>query len=246
MPNYRLTVEYDGTDFEGWQLQAAGHRTVQGALEHAFAHVVGERVPVRGAGRTDAGVHAEGQVATARSPRAFEPADLQRAVNTILPEDVVVVAVSPAPDAFDPCRDATSKLYRYALWNGPTRSPLRSRRAYGLLQRLDLDSMHRAAADLVGTHDFASFQTAGSGVATTERTLLRLDVAGDPGGEVAIHCEATGFLRHMVRIIAGTLLEVARGRRDPASMPALLAARDRSQAGPTAPARGLTLVRVTY
>ncbi len=246
MPIYRLTLEYDGTDFEGWQVQARGHRTVQGALEHALARVVGQRVVVTGAGRTDAGVHAQGQVASIALEGAVEAAALSHSLNAVLPPDLAVVALARAADGFHARRDARGKLYRYSLWTGSAPSPLRARRSHRVHPPLDPAAMRRAAFDLVGSHDFASFQTSGSPTTTSARTLRRLDIEGQPGDEVHLWFEGDGFLRHMVRNIAGTLLEVSRGKRDPASMPALLGARDRSLAGPTAPARGLTLVQVFY
>ena len=245
MPNWRLLLEYDGTDFEGWQLQP-GARTVQGALEQAFARIAGRRVVVYGAGRTDAGVHAVGQVANARAETRLEPAVLQRALNASLPRDVAVRALEPVHDAFDARRDARSKLYVYRVWTAATRSPLHERWSLALAAALDVDAMRSAAAALLGNHDFASFRAAGGGGRTSVRTLTRLDLSGEPGGELRFEVEGDAFLRHMVRNLVGTLLEVGRARR-PASWPAeVLAARDRRLAGPTAPARGLTLIRVDY
>ncbi len=246
MPIYRLTLEYDGTDFEGWQVQATGHRTVEDTVEQALARVAGQRVHVVGAGRTDAGVHAEGQVASVALRRDIEPEELRRSVNAVLPRDLAVVGLVRADDGFHARRAALRKLYRYVLWNGPAPSPLRTRRSHRVRHPLDLAAIRRAATDLVGTHDFASFQGAGSPVGTTQRTLVRLAVEGEAGGEVRLLFEGDGFLRHMVRNLVGTLLDVSRGKRDPASMPALLGARDRALAGSTAPAQGLTLVRVFY
>ena len=245
-PVYRLLLEYDGADFEGWQAQPSGHRTVQGTLETALQRVTGERVRVTGAGRTDAGVHAEGQVASVALSGAAEPERLQRALNGVLPADLAVRGLEAAADAFDARRDATGKLYRYSVWNAPVPAPLRRRRALWLRRPLDLPAMRRAAADLVGSHDFRSFRAAGSSVRTSVRTLRRLEVRGEAGGAVELWFEGSGFLRYMVRNLVGTLLEVGSGRRDPGGMPVLLAARDRARAGPTAPAHGLTLVEVSY
>jgi tRNA pseudouridine38-40 synthase len=151
------------------------------------------------------------------------------------------------PDAFHARRDARSKLYRYRLWTGPTRSPLRDRTALWVPPgALDVPAMRAAAQALLGTHDFTSFRAAGSAVPTSVRCITRAEVAGDHGGEVTLDFEASGFLRHMVRNLAGTLLEVGQGRRPADSIAALIAARDRGLAGPTAPARGLTLIRVRY
>jgi tRNA pseudouridine38-40 synthase len=246
VPVFKLVLEYDGTDFEGWQAQPAGHRTVQGELETALARIAGAPVAATGAGRTDAGVHAEGQVASVPWPRAFDPETLARAANAHLPRDLAVRAAAVAPEGFHARRDATGKHYRYAIWNGPHRSPLRTRRFHFESTPLDLPAMAAAARRLEGEHDFASFQAAGSSVVGTVRRLRRVAVEGRAGGEVLLQVEGDGFLRHMVRNLAGTLLEVGTGRRHPDSLGEVLAARRRDAAGPTAPARGLTLVRVEY
>ncbi|MEE9607179.1 MAG: tRNA pseudouridine(38-40) synthase TruA [Myxococcota bacterium] len=246
MPTFRLTLEYDGSDFQGWQVQPVGRRTVQGALETALARISGQPVRAIGAGRTDAGVHAEGQVASFRSDASPEGDALRRALNGVLPRDVAVLAAERAPEGFHARRDARSKLYRYRIWNGPTRSPLRARYALGCQRPLDLAAMRRAASDLLGRHDFASFQATGSSVRTTHRTLTRCEVAGEAGDEVRVWVEGDGFLRHMVRSLVGTLLEVGRGRRPADCMTAILAVGDRRAAGPTAPAAALSLVRVSY
>jgi tRNA pseudouridine38-40 synthase len=246
MPTHRFILEYDGTDFEGWQRQPEGHRSVQATLEEAIARVAGAAVRVVGAGRTDAGVHAEGQVASASFATRLDPPVLARALNAVLPGDLAVVDLCLAREGFHAQREARSKHYRYQVWNGASRSPLRARRSAWAERPLDLDAVRAAARDLVGTHDFASFRAVGSRVGTTVRSLLRLDVLGSPGDLVVFEMEGTGFLRHMARSLVGTLLEVGRGRRPADSMGRLLAARDRGAAGPTAPAQGLTLVRVQY
>jgi len=243
---FRLILEYDGGDFAGWQVQPPGRRTVQGTLEQALAQITGQTVRVIGAGRTDAGVHAEGQVAGLEIETRLEPAALARALNGVLPADLSVVEARLAPEGFHARYDARSKLYRYAIWNGEAPSPLRASRTHRVVTPLDLEAMRAAAATLVGSHDFASFQTAGSPVSTTVRTLLRVDLEGEPRGEIHLLVEGDGFLRHMVRILAGTLIEVGLGRREAGSLPSVLAARDRGRAGRTAPARGLTLLWVSY
>jgi tRNA pseudouridine38-40 synthase len=245
VPVFRLVLEYEGSAFAGWQLQP-DRETVQGALEIAIARVAGCRTRVVGAGRTDAGVHARGQVASAQIETALDPERLRLALNGVLPPAVAVLEASLAPEGFHARRDARAKRYRYAIWNGATRSPLRAARAWCLQRPLALGAMREAASAFVGTHDFASFQTAGSEVKTSERTLERIDVDGEAGGEIALGFEGTGFLRHMVRNLTGTLVEVGSGRRAPGEMAALLAARDRARAGRTAPAHGLTLEWVRY
>jgi tRNA pseudouridine38-40 synthase len=244
---FRLTLEYDGAGFEGWQVQPRGRRTVQGTLEEALAQVTGVRgVRLIGAGRTDAGVHAEAQVAGFVLATERTPERLGRALNGVLPEDLAVVACEAAPEGFHARYDARGKLYRYRIWNGAARSPLRAARSHWVASALDLAAMAEAAAALRGRHDFASFQAAGSDVRSTERTLTRLDVEGAPRGEIDLHVAGDGFLRHMVRILAGTLIDVGRGRTPAAAVAGILAARDRARAGRTAPAGGLTLVRVEY
>ena len=244
--HFRLTLEYDGTGFAGWQRQSGGERTVQGVLEAAVAEICGAPGRVTGAGRTDAGVHAAAQVAGVCAETALDPATFARALNANLPGDVAVVAAAAAPPGFHPRFDALAKRYRYQVWNGRARSPLRARFAHHVPQPLDLDAMRRGAGPLVGKHDFASFQGAGSDVAHTVRTLTAVDVGGHPGGDVVFDLVGDGFLRHMVRNVVGTLLEIGRGQRPADAMAAVLAARERSAAGPTAPARGLVLVAVDY
>jgi len=246
MATLRFTLEYDGTDFEGWQSQPEGHRTVQDTLETALRRVTGKSLRVVAAGRTDSGVHAEGQVASTEIETSMACPEFQRALNTVLPRDLAVVGLEEQPDGFHAQHDARSKLYRYRIWNASWPSPLRDRRSHWLRVPLDIAAMREAADCLEGRRDFASLQTAGSDVRDTVRTLYRVEVTGSPGGEIQVEVEGSGFLRRMVRNLVGILLEVGRGRLEPASVPTLLAARDRRAAPATAPARGLTLVRVDY
>jgi len=243
--NYRFTLEYDGTDFEGWQMQPEGIRTVQGCLTEALSRVAGRPVSCMGSGRTDAGVHAEGQVANARFETRLAPNELLRALNDNLPGDVAILDVCIVADAFHARRDALSKHYRYRIWNHPVRSPLRARRCWWVRGALDVKAIGSALPELLGERDFASFQGGGSSVTTSVRRLFRAEVSGRPGGEVHLDFEADGFLRHMVRNLAGTLVEVGLGRRPPDLAP-VLAARDRAAAGVTAPPQGLALVAVEY
>jgi len=246
MATFRLTLEYDGTDFEGWQAQPDGHRTVQGTLEEALAALFGEAVSSIGAGRTDAGVHAAGQVASFCVDTQLDVRTIANALNARLPADLVVLAVERAADDFYALRGTRAKCYRYVIWNGVLRSPLRARRSHWVRRPLDLERMRIAAKALEGEHDFSSFQATGSGGNHSVRTIRRIAVSGEPGDEVAIEVEGDGFLRHMVRNVVGTLVEVGLGARAPESVSGLLAARDRTQAGPTAPACGLTLLWVDY
>jgi tRNA pseudouridine38-40 synthase len=191
-------------------------------------------------------VHALGQTARVRVETRLEPGELLRALNAVLPPDVAVRSADRAPADWHPRFEARAKLYRYALWNGRVRSPTRARFSHWVPRLLDVSAMAAAGVALVGRHDFRSFQAAGSEVERTVRTLFALTVEGAAGGELRVELEGDGFLRHMVRNVVGTLLQVGLGERPAGSLPGLLAARDRTRAGPTAPARGLTLVRVRY
>jgi len=246
VPNFRFTLEYDGAGFAGWQVQAGGQRTVQDAFEAAIERVTGQRQRVAASGRTDAGVHALGQVVSAQIETELPPAALRRALNRILPPDLAVVAAERAADDFHARYSAIGKLYCYRVWNHPTRSPLRAARAHWVPRTLDIPAMSKAAAAFVGRHNFAALQATGSEVESTIRTLKRLEIEQEPSGELVFWVEGDGFLRHMVRNLVGTLLEVGAGQRSIESMGELLASEDRRQAGPTAPALALTLVRVLY
>jgi tRNA pseudouridine38-40 synthase len=282
MAHFKITLAYDGTGFVGWQRQAAG-TSIQGLLEDALRELDTRDVTVIGAGRTDAGVHALGQVASFSLEREIDANVLVRAVNARLPPSVRLWSAQQVPAGFHARFGARAKSYRYRISNGPVISPFDRQFAWHIAGRLDIDAMSEAARRLEGRHDFAAFQAAGSEVATTERTVTRSRIAAttedaedvedlsvddgtyvdgparvDTGydlrgfrvlrGERLIIYEITGdgFLRHMVRNIVGSLVEIGRGRRAAASMDTLLAARDRSAAGPTAPACGLFLVAVGY
>ena len=247
MPLYRVTLAYDGTDFLGWQLQRPGAgRTVQGTLEQALGRLAhGERVAVSSAGRTDTGVHALGQVAAFDLPRDIEAGELQRALNGLLPADVRVLDVAPAPPGFHPRKSAVSKLYRYELDGGEIQLPQRRCFAGFAPGSLDADAVRAAAALYVGRHDFASLASAGSHARTTVRTVVRSEATFEGTGLV-YEAEADGFLRKMVRSMVGGLIAVGRGAVHPEDLARALAARDRRAWPPPAPACGLTLVRVSY
>ena len=240
---YRLIVEYDGTDFHGWQLQP-GARTVQGELEAAVEKLFGAHARVTAAGRTDAGVHAAGQVVCFRSEREVEPFVVRRALNALTGGDLAIRAVDMVGDEFDPRRHAASRRYVYRIWNRREASPFWRRYAWLVPRDLDVAAMRRAAAQLVGEHDFTSFQGAGCDAVHARRKVLRSELTTE-GPMLAYEIEATAFLRHMVRNIIGTLVEIGLGQRD-ADLTPLLAARDRTRAGATAPAAGLCLVEVRY
>jgi tRNA pseudouridine38-40 synthase len=250
MPAFKLTIAYDGTEFVGWQRQASGV-SIQGLLEDALADLDGRPVAVTGAGRTDAGVHAIGQVAGVGLEREIDPVSLLRAVNTRLPETVRVTAAAEVPASFHARFDARSKTYRYRLWNAEVLSPFERAYAWHVPAALDVAAMAAAARLLEGAHDFAAFQAAGTETQGTERTILtsRIDAVGREGlgaSLIVYEISGEGFLRHMVRNIVGTLVEVGRGKRPVEWVAEVLASRMRVRAGPTAPARGLFLIAVQY
>jgi tRNA pseudouridine38-40 synthase len=245
MPRLKLTLEYDGTDFVGWQVQPNG-RSVQAELERALTELLGEPVAVQGAGRTDAGVHALGQVATFRTERALPLQAYHKGLNGLLPQDLAVVLAEPVSDDFDARRWAFGKRYRYLVANGPARSPLRRRTHWQIFQPLDVPAMVAAARSLVGRHDFSAFRAANCAAAHAVRELRELEIVGEGGGELRLELEGTAFLKHMVRNIVGTLVEVGRGKQSAGWVGQVLASRDRTRAGMTAPPQGLTLVAVAY
>jgi tRNA pseudouridine38-40 synthase len=246
MPTFKLTLEYDGRAFAGWQNQLERERTVQGELLRALREIADDPIRLMGAGRTDAGVHAAGQVASVSLETRLDGETLRRALNAKLPVDIAVLAAELRPDAFDARRDAAAKRYRYEIWNAEVPSPLRAPRAWHVREPLDLARLREGAARLVGSHDFTSFRGAGSAVKTSIRTLHRVELDGVSCGSLSLSFEGDGFLRHMVRNLVGSLVEVGLGRRAPGWVEEVLAARDRSAAGRTAPACGLVLEWVRY
>jgi tRNA pseudouridine38-40 synthase len=245
MRTIRMTLEYDGTDYVGWQRQKNG-LSIQQVLEEKIAVMTGETVKVTGSGRTDAGVHALAQVAHFRTASAIPPGNFLLGLNSLLPPDIAVRQLEEAPESFHSRHGATGKVYLYRILNRPVRSPLNCRFAWEVFQPLDVPAMARAAFHLRGTHDFTSFSTVHSDAPHRVRTVREISVVRDREGFVDITVEAEGFLRYMVRIIAGTLVEVGRGKLRPGDVPAVLAAQDRAAAGMTAPARGLFLKEVRY
>ena len=245
MPVVRLVIEYDGTRYVGWQVQPNGP-SIQAEVERALATLRKAPVRVTAAGRTDAGVHALGQVVSFPEERPLPLEAYWKGMNALLPADVAVREAGIAPDGFDARRSATGKRYRYRIENGRTRAPLSRAFAWQQFRPLDVAAMRAAAARLVGRHDFAAFQAADCQCDHAVRELRRLDVLGEPGGRIDCVVEATAFVKHMVRNLVGTLVEVGLGRRAPESMDALLASGDRTKAGATAPPQGLCLEEVFY
>jgi tRNA pseudouridine38-40 synthase len=242
--NLRLVIEYDGTDFSGWQRQD-GQRTVQGCLEDAVNTMTGQPTVVRGAGRTDAGVHAAGQVANFQTAARIPLPGFLRGLNANLPPDIAVLDVTEVASTFDARWAARGKLYRYQVWNQLVRSPLHGRTSWHCRAPLDVAGMREAATVFVGQHDFAAFRAADCERKTTVRVLRKLEVRQE-GALITFDVEGTAFLKNMVRILVGTLVGVGRSKLTRDDLLRIQAGRDRTKAGVTAPAAGLTLIRVDY
>ncbi|MBO0751742.1 MAG: tRNA pseudouridine(38-40) synthase TruA [Bradyrhizobiaceae bacterium] len=245
MPRYKLVIEYDGAPFVGWQVQHNGV-SVQGVIETALAAFCGEQVPVRGAGRTDAGVHAFGQVAHVDLARAWAADTVRDAVNAHLrPHPVAVLTAEPAADGFDARFSARQRHYLYRIINRRAGLALDARRAWRVARHLDAKAMHAAAQLLVGKHDFTTFRATECQAKSPVKTLDRLDVERH-GEELRVQASARSFLHHQVRSMVGSLVEVGDGRWSAGDLARALAARDRRACGPVAPPDGLYLLRVDY
>ena len=244
MPNYKLTIAYDGTDFCGFQVQPNGP-TVQGELMRAAQDLFGMGVTVTAASRTDSGVHALGQVVVLKGEKVVAESKLPLALNMRLPDAIAVVGCLMVEDDWHPRYQTHRKTYCYKVYNGPYQYPFDKKNSYHCRRILDLDKMREACAILVGTHDFESYSSAKKSVEDTVRTIYNLEIIKD-GDMLNIVVSGSGFLYNMVRIMVGTLLEVGYGRRDLDSIRKSLAIRDRSLTGITAIAKGLTLVRIDY
>lgn len=245
MRNIKLILSYDGTDFKGWQTQQPGDRTVQLELERAIEATIGAKVHANASGRTDAGAHAIGQVVNFHADSRLSNAVLVRALNDHLPDDIVVRECSDVRQSFDANKDAVRKLYRYIILDSPIRDPFMQRYATQSRHRLDAAKMANASRSLVGRHDFHSFESEWPNRLTSVRTITHLTV-NRVGDYIWIDVEADGFLYNMVRAIAGTLMNVGRNYWPEEKVAEILHAEDRKEAGPTAPARGLFLMRVEY
>ncbi|MFT3912893.1 MAG: tRNA pseudouridine(38-40) synthase TruA [Anaeromyxobacteraceae bacterium] len=245
MPVVKLIVEYDGTRYVGWQVQPNGP-SIQAELERALATLRKVEGRVTAAGRTDAGVHARGQVVSFPEERPLPLTAYVKGMNALLPEDVAVRAASVEPDGFDARRSALGKRYVYTIEQLETRAPLTRRRAWQLFGRLDVAAMRAGAEHLVGRHDFAAFQAADCASEHAVRDVRRLELVEAASGRIEIFVEATAFVKHMIRNFVGTLVEVGQGRREPAWVAEVLASKDRTRAGRTAPPQGLCLDEVFY
>lgn len=244
----KLTVAYDGTAYAGWQIQP-DKPTIQGTFESTWQRLTQESFRVTAAGRTDAGVHALGQVVGLATETRLSNNDLHRGLNALLPNDIAVVAIDDAPESFHATYDAVGKRYQYRIHNARSPSVFARHYTWHVPQQLDAAAMHAAAQALVGRHDFSSFETAGSERPDSIRTIHELVVlrrTGEHADRITVDVQGDGFLYNMVRTIVGTLVEVGAGKRDVAWPAEVLAARDRRKAGQTAPPHGLFLVRVEY
>ena len=245
MPSIKLTIEYDGTNYCGWQLQPNGV-TIQEVLEEGLLKLLGEPVRLRASGRTDAGVHAKGMVAVFSTARSLPLPAYTHGLNNLIPPDIAIQAAVEVPPDFNPRADAVGKFYRYTILNAPARSPLNRTTSWLIKESLDLAAMREAARLFLGEHDFRAFQAANCAAKTTVRTITGLEIVDSQDGFIHIDVRGTGFLRNMVRIMVGTLVAVGRGKLGPDVVARLLSAGDRSMAGATAPPQGLCLMEVYY
>jgi tRNA pseudouridine38-40 synthase len=247
MRTLKLTIQYDGTNYVGWQRQTTGV-SIQALIEDALAPIEGAPVVVHGAGRTDAGVHALAQVASVSVTATLDATTVGRALNAVLPDDVRILDVEEMSADFHARFSAVAKTYEYRIVNAPFVSAFLSKYVWHIPQPLDADAMRAAAEPIVGRHDFAAFQAVGSVIHSTERTIeaIEWETGGRFDRPLVMRLTGDGFLRHMVRSIAGTLVEVGAGRWEEARFRQILESRSRAQAGPTAPAQGLFLVSVRY
>ncbi len=244
--NIKLVIAYNGANYHGWQRQADGVDTIQQRIEQAATKVVRHPVTVCGASRTDAGVHAAGQVANFYTTNASIPlSGLRRAMNSRLPADIAVRSATQVPETFHAARSAVGKTYRYGIWLGPQRPVEQAGQVYRYARPLDAERMQAAADRLLGTHDFRGLASAAEARENTTRTIQRCCVA-EADGQITLTVEGDGFLYHMVRNLTGTLIEIGRGHWPPERIDKILASRDRNDAGPTAPPDGLSLLCLHY
>ncbi len=245
MQNYKMVLSYDGTRYDGWQKQGNTSNTIQGRLEALLSRLTGEEIEIHGSGRTDAGVHALGQVANFKLEQKWDCARLQEACNQYLPKDIAVCSLEEAQIRFHARLNAVEKTYRYRILTGNVRNVFERHYVYEYGKALDTKAMRKAAALLVGEHDFQSFCSTKRSKKSTVRMLHEICIT-EKAGEVILTFRGNGFLYNMVRILTGTLIEVGEGKRSPEEMPAILSAKDRTKAGFTAPAEGLMLMAVGY
>jgi tRNA pseudouridine38-40 synthase len=245
MPRVKLVLEYDGTNYVGWQIQPNGP-SVQGRVQMALQQLTGQAITVQAAGRTDAGVHARGQVVAFDSPVSLPMKAYWMGLNSLLPDDIAVVHAEEVEPAFDPRRWCRGKRYVYRISNRRSRSPLRRHTHWEVFLPLNVAAMREAMRHVVGVHDFSAFRASDCQAKEARRELRKVDLTGASGDELIVTVEGTAFLKHMVRNLVGSFVEVGRGKRPPEWIAELLACRDRTKAGPTAPPHGLCLDEVFY
>ncbi len=245
MPRVKLVLEYDGTNYVGWQAQTNGP-SIHREVERAVRSLLGEEVAIVAAARTDSGVHAAGQVVCFTTSRSLPLKAYWMGLNNLLPKDIAAIEAQQVADDFDPRRHARGKRYRYLIFNRRTPSPLRRFTHWQIFQPLDVAAMQAAAGSLLGRHDFSAFRAADCQASHAVRELRVAAVSGRAGEEIAVRIEGTAFLKHMVRNVVGTLVEVGKGRREVAWVKDVLDSKDRRRSGPTAPPHGLTLMEVLY
>jgi tRNA pseudouridine38-40 synthase len=245
MRNIKLSIEYDGTNYQGWQVQPKGP-TIQGILEEKLGLLTGESIQLFGSGRTDSGVHALGQVAHFKTQSQMDIHTIQRALNSLLPLDIVIQKVEEVDEGFHARKHSRSKIYEYRILNRNLRSAFHRGYVWHIPQKLDLTEMKIATQSLVGEHDFSAFRTVGSPTRTTVRRVIRAEWKKGQDGLIRFEIEANGFLKQMVRSIIGTLVEIGKGRMKAAEIRKILKSKNRKEAGPTAPAQGLFLKEVKY
>ncbi len=245
MRNIKLVLRYDGTRYSGWQSQEHEENTIQGKLTAVLERMTGESIRLAGSGRTDAGVHALGQVANFRTESPFSCEKLKEELNQYLPEDMAVLSVEEADQRFHSRLNAVRKTYLYRIWNSPVHNVFERKYVYPLEQALDVEAMRQAADRLLGTHDFRAFSSYRRTKKSTVRTLEKITIEKN-GEEIRLRFTGNGFLYHMVRILTGTLIEVGMNKKKPEDMDEILASLNRDKAGFTAPAQGLFLINVEY
>jgi tRNA pseudouridine38-40 synthase len=245
MRNIKLLIEYDGTNYQGWQVQPRGP-TIQGTLEEKLRLLTGEPIRLIGSGRTDSGVHALGQVAHFKTQSQMDVRSIQRALNSLLPHDVVIQKIEEVQEGFHARRHSKSKIYEYRILNRSLRSPFHHGYVWHIPQRLDFKEMGKATRWLIGEHDFSSFRSVGSPTRTAVRRVIRAEWKRGREGLMRFEIEANGFLKQMVRALVGTLVEVGKGKISTVEFQKILDSKDRRKGGPTAPAQGLFLKEVKY
>ena len=243
--NIKLLIEYDGTNYQGWQVQPKGP-TIQGILEEKIGLLTGQPVQLFGSGRTDSGVHALGQVAHFKTQSQMDIHTIRRALNSLLPHDIVIQKAEEVDEGFHARKYSKSKIYEYRILNRNLRSAFHRGYVWHIPQKLNLTEMKKATQSLIGEHDFSAFRTVGSPTRTTVRRVIRAEWKRGRDGLIRFEIEANGFLKQMVRSIIGTLVEIGKGRMEAAEIREILNSRDRKEAGPTAPAQGLFLKEVKY